>query len=118
VVARADDRNLASQYRDTLTVADGRYLRAADLTAGEKEAGHVFAYQGSPSWLFVTVEAGPPGRHGVRLVTTAGHAINLGTCRVREDGTGSWGTTIDLPVTAIDRVVLVRDGRTTMTAQW
>jgi hypothetical protein len=113
-----EDRNLAGQYRETLAVADGRYLRAADLTAGGKEVGHVFAYQGSPSWLFVTIEAGPPGRHGVRLVTTDGHAINLGTCRVREDGTGSWGTTIDLPLTAIDRVVLFRDGRTTMTAEW
>src|SRR5881396_2165251 len=30
----ADDRNLADQYRDTLAVGHGSFLRAADITAG------------------------------------------------------------------------------------
>jgi hypothetical protein len=110
--ADADDRKLAAQYRETLAVADGSYLRAADLM-GENglEAGHVFAYQGQPSWVFVSVENAPSGDHQVRLVTEDGRVHTLGRCRVR-DGRGSWGTAVDVPIHAVDRVELVRGGRT------
>ncbi|MGH3507607.1 MAG: hypothetical protein ACRDO2_10435 [Nocardioidaceae bacterium] len=84
--------------------------------AGGSEAGHVFAYQGSPSWLFVSVEDGTSGVHDVRVVTTDGRARTVGTCVVR-DGSGSWGVTIDLPVHDLAQVELVRDGTATMVAR-
>ena len=112
----ADDRDLAAQYRDTLEVADGRYLTAAELRAGDSEAGHVFAYQGSPSWLFVSVEDGVSGAHDVRVVTTDARTLTVGTCIVR-DGQGSWGVTIDLPVREIARVELAQGGQPTMVAR-
>ncbi len=102
--ADADDRRLADQYRQTLEVADGSYLRAADLiTVAGSPAGHVFAYQGSPSWLFMTVEDAPSGTYDVTVVTTDGRVHDIGSCWVR-DGRGSWGTTLDVPITAVDRV--------------
>lgn len=114
----SDDRTLASQYRETLSVAGGRYLHAADLISTDGgEVGHVFAYQGSPPWIFVSVQDGPPGVHRVRLVTTAGRTVWIGTCSVRDDGTGSWGTSLGVPISAVERVDLVRNGQATMVAK-
>jgi hypothetical protein len=110
-----DDRTLAGQYRDTLAVADGSYLRAADLNADGTTLGNVFAYQGDPSWLFVTVESGNSGTYPVRLVTTDGRSLDVGVCTVR-NGSGAWGTTVDVPVRSIERIELLRDGLPTMVA--
>lgn len=107
--AGAEDRQLADQYRQTLDVANGDYLRAADLTGADGEAGHVFAYQGNPSWVFISVEDAPSGVHRVRYVTNDGVTHWLGVCTVRH-GQGSWGTAIDVPVYALDSIELVRDG--------
>ena len=110
--AGADDRQLAAQYRDTLDAGGGRYLDAAALNDAEGQAaGHVFVYQGNPSWVFVTVENAPSGVHRVRYVTEDGRTHALGVCTVR-DGRGSWGTAIDVPIYAVDSVELVHDGST------
>lgn len=110
--AGSGDRQLADQYRQTLREADGQYLRAADLVGEDGQAaGHVFAYQGDPSWVFVTVENAPSGAHKVRYVTDDGHARWFGVCMVR-DGHGSWGTSIDVPIYALDSVQLVQHGKT------
>jgi len=109
--AGADDRQLAQQYRETLAEADGSYFRAARLVGSEQsEAGHVFAYQGNPSWLFLTVKDAPSGVHHVRVVTQDGRKYEIGVCMVR-NGSGSWGTSIDLPIYAVDRVELLRRGK-------
>jgi hypothetical protein len=113
--AGAEDRQVADQYRQTLSVADGRYLRAADLTTSAgAEAGHVFAYEGTPSWVLMTVEGAPSGDYTVSLVTEDGTVHDLGWCAVR-DGTGSWGTTVRVPVHDIDHIEM-RRGATTLTA--
>lgn len=114
--ADSDDRRLAEQYRQTLEVADGSYLRATDLIAASGEAaGHVFAYEGEPSWIFMTVDAAPTGDYGVILITDKGQAHSLGTCWVR-NGHGSWGTAINVPVSTIDRLEMRTDNGTTFTA--
>jgi hypothetical protein len=113
----ADDRQLAAHYRHTLAAADGRYLTAAGLaaTSGQK-AGHVFAYQGSPSWLFVELTAAPAsGSYAIHLVTTDNRTVDAGVCRVSA-GYGSYGRTIDLAVSAISRVELVQPGSPTLVA--
>lgn len=110
--AGGDDRELAAQYRETLRVADGAYLRAAPLVSNkDNEVGHVFAYQGNPSWVFVNVDNASSGLHRVRYVTEDGRRHPLGWCAVR-DGRGSWGTSLDVPVYAVDKVELVKDGHT------
>jgi len=110
--AGADDRQLAAQYRETLAKAGGDYLDAAALNnAAGQTAGHVFAYQGNPSWVFVTMEDAPSGVHRVRYVTEDGRTHWLGTCTVR-DGRGSWGTAIDVPIYAVDSVELFHRGST------
>lgn len=113
----ADDRQLAAHYRHTLAAADGRYLTAAGLVESSgRKAGHVFAYQGSPSWLFVELTAAPAsGPYAIRLVTTDDRAVSAGVCRVTA-GSGSYGRTIDLAVSAIRRVELVQPGNPTLVA--
>jgi hypothetical protein len=111
----ADDRTLADQYRQVLSTADGSYLRAADLKVGRANAGNVFAYQGQPSWVFVTVEGARSATYDVRLVTTAGGTVWIGSCTVH-DGIGSWGATVDVPVQEIDRVEMYHRGLPTMVA--
>jgi hypothetical protein len=114
--ADADDRRLADQYRQTLDVADGSYLRAADLvTASGDAAGHVFAYQGQPSWVFMTVEGVPTGNYDVTLMTEDGRIHDIGTCWVR-DGRASWGTAIDVPVSTVDRLEMRAADDTVVTA--
>jgi hypothetical protein len=111
--ADSEDRRVAEQYRQTLEVADGSYLRAADLvTDSGSTAGHVFLYQGKPSWLFRTGEGAPSGTYDVTLVTDDGRVRDIGDCWVR-DGRGSWGTTVEVPIGSVDRVEMRRgDGVT------
>jgi hypothetical protein len=113
-----DDRDLAARYRHTLSVAHGSYLTAAAVTtAAEPQAGHLFAYQGSPSWIFITLTAAPQsGVYDIYLVTTDNRTVPAGRCTVA-DGQGSYGVTIDLPIRAIQRVELVKPGAPTLTAR-
>ena len=114
--ATADDRRLAASYRKTLAVADGRYLTAAGLYGSGLRVGHVFGYQGSPSWLFVTVEkATGSGTYDVRLVTRDGRDLDIGDMTLT-DGRGSWGVTITSPVHDVARVILRRPGAPDLTA--
>ncbi|WP_329247285.1 hypothetical protein OG417_53240 [Actinoallomurus sp. NBC_01490] len=100
------DRRIADAYRRTLAVAHGQYLRAVPVVGAATAApeGYVFAYQGSPSWVFVTMTAARrPGTYEVDLTTREGRAVELGRITVRE-GRGTWGATI--PVAVHDILVL------------
>ena len=114
---QADDRSVASQYRQVLSIANGSYLRAAELTTNGASAGSVFAYEGQPSWVFVTVADASSGTYDVRLITRDGDSRWIGTCTVR-DGTGSWGVTVDQPIRSVDRVEMYRPGLPTMVADF
>lgn len=115
----SDDRNLARQYRDTLAVADGSYLRAADITTTEEPSvGHAFAYQGSPSWIFISLESAPKsGTYQVQIITTDHRTIDIGLCPVR-NGKGSWGTAIQVQIRDVSRIQLLRTGVPTMSARF
>lgn len=100
----AEDRRLATDYRSTLDVAGGRYLRAAPVLASTTTVGYAFAYEGSPSWLFVTMTAAQePGRYHMKLTTRDGGQVTLGTMDVR-NGQGSWGGII--PVSVRDVLIM------------
>jgi hypothetical protein len=89
-----DDRVTAERYRETLAQADGRYFEAGPLRDETgAEAGIVFGYQGTPSWLFVTVDARHRGEvSGAELVTRDRRTVALPWFRLGPDG--SWGGAI------------------------
>ncbi|GAA4590623.1 hypothetical protein GCM10023194_47870 [Planotetraspora phitsanulokensis] len=66
--------------------------------------GYVFAYQGSPTWVLVTMTAARrPDAYEVDLTTRDGRKVKLGNMTV-QDGRGTWGATI--PVAVHDILVL------------
>jgi hypothetical protein len=103
----ADDRRAGDQYRRTLAEADGRYFVAAQVSGAlGRDVGTVFAYEGDPSWLFVTIDGAPvSGEYRVQLVTADHRSIDIGWCDV-SDGHGSWGRTVRVPVGDIRRIDL------------
>jgi hypothetical protein len=115
----ADDRELAGEYRHTLAVAHGSGLSAAPLLfAGGAEAGTVFAYQGSPSWVYVTFRSAPPqGRYDVRLLTRDGRLLALRPFTARPRG-AAWGSTVEVPVEQIRTIEFVRSSVPIMTASF
>lgn len=100
----SDDLRLASQYRDTLGVANGSRFEAYTLRAGDAPAGTVFAYAGSPSWLFVTVDRGHRDLRAAELVTNDGARKPLTWFDVTPQSGGSGGTVAVDP----DQVHVVR----------
>lgn len=95
-----DDRETAERYRETLARADGQYFQAETLAdrAGA-EGGVAFGYQGSPSWLLVTVDPAHRDRvTGAELVMKSGRTIPLPSLEL--DRRGSWGGA--LPVNLYD----------------
>ncbi|WP_165440051.1 hypothetical protein [Micromonospora kangleipakensis] len=103
----AEDRRLAEQYRQTLAVANGRYLKATTLTTADaRPAGTVFLYQGNPSWLLVTVTTAPAdGAYSVLAVDRAGAAHAIGTCQVI-NRTGTFGYRLRMAVAEVSEIRL------------
>lgn len=93
----SDDREVATHYRDALAVANGKYFGVVPLqTTNGDRTGHVFAYEGDPTWVFlIFAEPLEPGRYAVELETAAGSTESLGTFEPTA-GDVTWGT--DLPV--------------------
>ena len=115
----ADDRELASNYRHTLSVAHGHDLNAAPLLlAGGAETGTVFVYDGSPSWIYVTFRSAPPhGTYDVRLLTKDGRRLALRPFTARPGGT-AWGSTIKVPIRQIQQLEFIRSKVPIMTASF
>jgi len=115
----AQDRALADSYRHTLAVAHGHGLSAAPLNSGfGAEQGTVFAYQGEPSWLYVTFRSMPrQGHYDTCLVTKDGRRFSL---RAFEAGQNAyaWGSTIKVNVREIGTIEFARSGVTVMTARF
>lgn len=111
------DRALADQYRQTLSIANGRYLKAARLTssAGE-QSGTVFLYQGSPSWLLVSISSAPTdGRYEIRVRDRGGALRSIGACQVK-DRSGTTGYRLDIPVAHVAEIQLAQDSQVRLTA--
>jgi hypothetical protein len=101
-----DDHVTAGRYRHTLAQAQGKYFQAERLTdvAGAR-GGVAFGYEGSPSWVFVTVD--PAHRGWVRraeLVTRTGRTIALPKFGL--DREGSWGGAIPVKLYSVDSIRL------------
>jgi hypothetical protein len=101
------DRQTADRYRDALDEAGGQYFQADRLVdeAGAK-GGVVFGYEGSPSWVFVTVD---PAHRGAaktaELVTRGARTIPLRGFEL--DRRGTWGGTIPVNLYQVASVRLL-----------
>jgi hypothetical protein len=109
-VSYSSDRRLASQYRAALQGAHGRYFQSAKLHAPNgEEAGIVFGYQGSPSWLFYVLSGHyADGRYREQVVTRSGDTVTLPPFRLVA---ASWGIATPIPLRDVARVRLIREPR-------
>jgi Putative zinc-finger len=117
--ATAEDRRVADAYRDTLEAGGGQYLTARPFTAPDgSSAGRVFAYQGTPSWVFLVVQhdeaAGP---YRVHLLTRDGRDQHIGELDVT-GGQGAWGGAIDVGVAQIAGIWLCDATGPALTAEF
>jgi hypothetical protein len=104
----SSDRRLAAQYRAALDGAHGQFFQSAGLHAPDgNEVGTVFAYQGSPSWLFYVLENGDRDSvYREQIVTRSGRTITLPRFRFVA---ATWGIATPVPVRDIAAVRLVRE---------
>lgn len=109
--ATAAERRLAASYQHTLEVANGRSFAAAPLmlSAGPqdpRQVGHVFLYEGAPSWLLVVLEpSAGRGRYDV-VVTVDGRQQHAGRCVVAPAGCAV-GDTVPGAIRDVTRVQLL-----------
>lgn len=101
------DRELAAAYDRTLDVANGQYFSAAPLldTAGE-QIGHVFLYQGEPSWVFAVLDDSPHPNSFEVIATTPAGDVTVAQCVATDGGCGAGGT-VDVDISEISQVTLV-----------
>jgi hypothetical protein len=115
-ISYSSDLRLASQYRAALMGAHGTFFQSAHLNtpAGQK-AGIVFAYQGSPSWMFYTLGGRfSSGLYTEQIVTRSGSTLTLPSFRLIN---GTWGIATPVPVRDIALVKLIPQPRgATLTA--
>jgi hypothetical protein len=91
-------------------------LVPADVTAASTTAGQAFAYQGEPSWVYLSLDSAPrSGRYLVRVVTADDRRLDIGWCEVRA-GKGAWGWAVDVPADDLRELELVRGGDVAMSA--
>jgi hypothetical protein len=111
VVVYHDDHETAKRYRETLAEADGRYFQAEPLRDEDgARAGVAFGYEGSPSWLLVTVDGGQRGSvTRAELRTKDGRVIPLSSLQL--DSKGSWGGAIPVNLYRVGSIRLVGKGR-------
>jgi hypothetical protein len=119
LLALGEDRRLAEHYRDALAGANGDYFGVMNLlNEGGDEAGHVFVYEGDPSWAFVNfTEVEMPGEYRMQVVTREGERLSAGWFEVSAEDK-SWGGAlpVDLDEVSAIRCVL-RGGAAVMVAR-
>lgn len=111
-----EDRRLADHYRATLAQANGSYFGARQLAdAAGRVGGVAFVYQGSPSWIVITVD--PLFRASVaeaEIVDRGGRRIPLDSFRLAG---GAWGGALPVDLGAVAAVHLTgEDGRSVLVA--
>jgi hypothetical protein len=102
-----DDRQTADRYRAVLDQANGQYFGAERLADETGTPGGVaFGYEGSPSWLFMTVSrANRDDVKRAELVTRDGRTIPLRSFEL--DPRGSWGGAIPVKLSTVASIRLL-----------
>jgi hypothetical protein len=104
--ATSGDRHIASDQRQTMQTARGRYFTAFPVTdeAGSR-TGTVFLYEGDPSWLLVDVQGVPDGDYNMVIFDRDGIAHPSGTCTMKR-GWGTYGYRLWQPVSEVASIQL------------
>jgi hypothetical protein len=108
----ASERRLAASYQHTLEVANGRSFAAAPLMLADgperlRQVGHVFLYEGAPSWLLVVLEpSAGRGSYDVVVTVAGSRRQHAGLCVVAPAGCAV-GDTVPGAVADVTRVQLV-----------
>jgi hypothetical protein len=104
-----DDHQTAERYRGILDQAGGQYFQAEPLADGTgARSGVAFGYQGSPSWVVVTVDPAHRGEVTAgELVTKDGRTIALPALEL--DRNGSWGGAIPVKLYKVASIRLLGD---------
>ncbi len=99
---------LTKQYVAALHVMGGSALGAEHLQTvpGGQPAGEVFAYEGHPSWLFVSVWDTSADNYTVRLIMSGGTPVTIAALEKIGDS-NSLGADIDVDITRLQRVEVV-----------
>jgi hypothetical protein len=82
----------ASRAPDAPASASAALASASFLTAGHQNVGQLFVYQGSPRWLYMSVDM-PSGNEWItcQVVGSDGTLRTIGKFRL-SDGYGNWGS--------------------------
>jgi hypothetical protein len=113
--ATEEDRELAGAYRHTLETANGDYFGAWTLEAADgRRAGTVFAYQGSPPWVFMTLDAPGPGTFECEIEIESGGRMPLGKFPAAR---GSWGAVLPVQLHRVEAVLVHTPGGTELEAR-
>jgi hypothetical protein len=114
----APERALASTYSTALRVGNGKYLRAATVVTDDgRIVGRLFAYEGRPSWVMVTVTDAPAQiSYQMDVIARDGRQWTVGVCLVRDDRCSA-GAAIDVAVHNVAEVRLCANGRAVMVAK-
>jgi hypothetical protein len=76
------------------------------LEANGRDVGTVYAYAGSPAWMYVTIDAkGAPASVRCTIITTSGARRFIGTFALA-NGRGSWGANLPVSFKSVRNVVL------------
>lgn len=113
------DRELADSYRDTLRIANGKYVAAHPLTDERGgRAGHIFGYQGSPSWIFCVISGRSKTTYDVEVSSEGGRTWELGEIYVHESE-ATWGRSLPIPLHDVKEIrIVARSGDETLVAKW
>jgi hypothetical protein len=117
LVATGDDRRLADSYRTVLGVGQGSFFAAAALEGAAGRIGTVFAYQGDPSWVVVSLDTPfDAGRvFAVSVRTPDGEYVELGRAELGGEH-AVWGARLPFDVTTVVGLRLVAEDGTAFTA--
>lgn len=99
---------LSREYVAALRVMGGSALGAEKLQSvpGGHEAGEVFAYEGHPSWLYVSVWDTSADNYTVRLVMSGGTPVTVAALQKIGDS-NSLGADVNVDITKLERVEIV-----------
>lgn len=86
--------------------ASSGHVEQGALRASGEDVGYVYAYSGTPAWMFVSVKAASSlSSVHCLVVTKSGQHRDLGTFQLSH-GVGSWGTPLPVKFSAIRSVEL------------
>jgi Putative zinc-finger len=106
-----NDLQTAHHYDDVLQQANGKEFESYRLYGGGSPVGTVFSYQGSPSWLLITVDpAHRADLSGAQLVMDDGRQVPLNWFHLDPSGSSGGGIPVDPHQVSVLRLLPGADG--------